>query len=218
VTSLRKTLPVPDGAVVWSPRGEDLPASTGDESTAAQWKLVAMILKAAWLSGKNVSKTEFRYLQQTGEVGLRDCAAQPTTFTRAVLPLLDVWRLRSVRADNARELIASLTPRSSEAWRPLTYGPPGAVPFNVQILCASEAVRDALLGHLAGERIFAPVHWRQPRTELCSGDEAAVDYASRILTVPVDHRYRASDIHRIAEALRTFAPPAPPFGQTRIHG
>src|SRR5262249_44040970 len=70
VTSLRKTLPVPDGAVVWSPRGENLPAPTGDESTAAQWKLVAMILKAAWLSGKTVSKAEFRSLQQTGEVGL----------------------------------------------------------------------------------------------------------------------------------------------------
>src|SRR5262249_26982544 len=91
-----------------------------------------------------------------------------------------------------------------EAWRPLSYGPPGAVPFNVQILCASEAVRDALLGHLARERIFAPVHWRQPRTELFSGDEAAVDYASRILTVPVDHRDPPWGVHRTAEVLRTF--------------
>jgi hypothetical protein len=197
VTSLRKTLPVPDGAVVWSPRGEPLPSPAGAESPAAALKLTAMVLKAAWLDGRDVDRPAFRELQQAGELGLRDCAAPASAFTRGVLPRLDVWRLRSARAENARALVKSL----GAGWQLLDYGPPDAVPFNVQLLCGSEAARDALLAHLARERIFAPVHWRQPATEFWSGDTEAADYASRVLTVPVDHRYGAVDTERVASVL-----------------
>jgi hypothetical protein len=205
VASLRKTLPVPDGAILWSPRGEALPAPVDGESAGGECKLSAMVLKAAWLGGKDIGKPAFRLLQQVGELGLRCAATAPTAVTRAALPLLDVWRLRSVRADNAQSMIKSLFP-NRDAWRPLTHGPAGMVPFNVQLLCASEAVRDSLLAHLARERIYAPVHWRQPASGFFSGDDAAVDYSSRILTVPVDHRYSGSDVRRVVEALDRFTP------------
>jgi len=81
------------------------------------------------------------------------------------------------------------------------------VPFNVQLVCGSEAARDALLAQLARERIFAPVHWRRPATGLWSGDADAADYASRILTVPVDHRYSTADVQRVADALHRGAAP-----------
>jgi hypothetical protein len=197
VASLRKTMPVPDGAVLWSPRGEPLPAPVGAESPAASQKLAAMVLKASWLRGRDVDKPAFRALQQAGEVGLRDCAAPASAFTQAVLPRLDVSRLRSVRAENARVLVKSL----GFGWYPLTHGPPDAVPFNVQLLCRSEAARDALLAHLAAEQIFAPVHWRQPVTEFWSGDAVAAEYAARLLTVPVDHRYDTVDMQRIVDVL-----------------
>jgi len=66
-------------------------------------------------------------------------------------------------------------------------------------------VRDALLAHLAGHGIFAPVHWHQDRAGLWSGDEAAADLADRILTVPVDHRCGPADVRRVAEVLGAFA-------------
>jgi hypothetical protein len=201
MASLRKTLPVPDGAILWSARGEKLPAPAGGESMGAWLKLSAMILKAAWLQGKDVPKSEFRSLQQAGEAALLGSATEPTALTRVILPLLDVWRLRAVRADNVRSLTESLPRNVGGAWRPLTHGAPGAVPFNVQLLCASEATRDSLQAHLARNQIFAPVHWRQPRSGFSSGDDAAIECASRILTIPVDHRYRASHLRRVVEAL-----------------
>jgi hypothetical protein len=204
MASLRKTLPVPDGAIVWSPRGEVLPQPLGGESTGGSLKLSGMVLKAAWLAGRDVQKSAFRSLQQVGEVRLRCSATAPTAVTRGVLASLDVWRLRALRADNAHALIKSLPP-DTHAWRPLTHGPADAVPFNVQLLCASETVRDALLAHLARERIYAPVHWRQPTTGFSSGDDAAVDLSSRLLTIPVDHRYGASDVRRVVEVLDRFA-------------
>ena len=59
--------------------------------------------------------------------------------------------------------------------------------------------------HLARHGIFAPVHWRQDRAGLWSGDDEAADLASRMLTVPVDHRCGPDDVRRIAEVLRAFA-------------
>jgi hypothetical protein len=89
-------------------------------------------------------------------------------------------------------------------WRVLTGGPACAAPFRVQLVCPSEAVRDALLAHLARHRIFAPVHWRQDRLGFFSGDDEAADLAARMLTVPVDHRCGPGDVRRVSEVLVAF--------------
>jgi len=205
VASLRKTLPLPDGGLLWSPRGLDLPAPSGPESPGAHLKLAAMLLKDAWLGGRPVPRDGFRALQQRGENALLGSAGPASTLTATVLPLLDVAGLRAASTRNAYALIEALAGRAGQEWRVLTGGPGGAAPFRVQLLCASSAARDALLAHLAGEGIFAPVHWRQDRGGLWSGDEAAADLADRILTVPVDHRCGPGDVRRVAEVLGAFA-------------
>lgn len=209
VASLRKTLPLPDGGLLWSPRGLTLPQPTGGESPGAHLKLAAMLLKQAWLGGRAVPKDDFRALQQRGERALLGSTGPASALTAAVLPLLDLAGLRAASTRNARALIAQL-PSATPAWTVLTGGPHDAAPFRVQLVCASEAGRDSLLGHLARHQIFAPVHWRQHRAGLWSGDAEAADLASRMLTVPVDHRCGPDDVRRVAEVLRAVAaePPA----------
>jgi hypothetical protein len=200
VASLRKTLPLPDGGLLWSPRGLELPQPTGGESPGAGLKLAAMLLKAAWLEGRAVAKDTFRTLQGQGEATLLGSTGPASAVTRAVLPLLDVARLRAASTRNAHAMEQLLAPGGRE-WTVLTGGPAGAAPFRVQLGCRSEAVRDALLAYLAQHRIYAPVHWRQDRGGLWSGDLAAADLASRMLTVPIDHRYGPDDVQRVAEVL-----------------
>jgi hypothetical protein len=195
VASLRKTLPVPDGGLLWSPRGLPLPRPVGGGSDGAQLKLAAMLLKAAWLDGRAVGKDDFRDLHQRGEQTLLGSTGPVSAFTAAVLPLIDAPGLRRRGLDNALALAAALPP-SSGAWRVL-----GAGPFRVQLVCPSEAARDALLRHLAAHGIYAPVHWRQDRGGMWSGDGEAADLAARMLTVPVDHRCSAADVRRIAAVL-----------------
>jgi hypothetical protein len=197
VASLRKTLPLPDGGLLWSPRGLDLPAPVGAESRGAQLKLAAMLLKAAWLAGRPVPKETFRELQQEGEHLLLGSAGPASAVTRAALPLLDVAGLRATSTRNAHALIAAL-PASTASWRILTGGP---AEFRVQLVCPSEPVRDALRAHLARNGVFAAVHWRQDRGGVWSGDEEAADLGDRMLTVPVDHRCTPSDVQRIADLL-----------------
>ena len=209
IASLRKTLPLPDGGLLWSPRGLDLPRPSGPESPGAQLKLAGMLLKQAWTEGRAVPRDAFRALQQRGEQALLGSAAPASALTATMVPLLDLAGLRARSTRNAYALIAALALRSP-GWQVLTGGSAEAAPFRVQVLCASEGVRDALLSHLAGNGIFAPVHWRQNRNGMWSGDEEAADLAERILTVPVDHRCTAGDVRQIAEVLGSFAAAAVP--------
>jgi hypothetical protein len=205
VASLRKTLPLPDGGLLWSPRGYELPAPVGPPNEGAALKLAAMLLKSAWREGRDVPKDAFRALQQEGEHKLLGGSGPASATTRALLPLIDAPGLRARATANARSL-AALLPATDRDW---TMLPSGGATFRVQLLCRSMAVRDALLAHLARHRIFAPVHWRQDRAGFWSGDEEAADRADRILTLPVDHRCTGDDVRRIAEVLRVFAPVEP---------
>src|SRR5664279_5605429 len=69
-SSLRKSYPVPDGCLLWSPRGRSLPPrlDSGFQS-ASMYKLVAMILKEQYLYGSadKCLKERYRNLQLMGE-------------------------------------------------------------------------------------------------------------------------------------------------------
>ncbi|WP_433795031.1 hypothetical protein [Actinoplanes sp. CA-252034] len=195
VASLRKTLPLPDGGLLWSPSGRDLPRPSGTgPQRAAGLKLAAMLLKTAWLDGRPIPKDRFRALQQQGEQEILGSAAETSAVTAALLPFLDIEGIRSSSSRNAQEVATGLGERVL-----------GAGGFRVQLVLASEKERDGLLAYLAGVGIFAPVHWRQDRDGFWSGDEEAADLADRMLTLPVDHRCGPADLQRLVESVEGFA-------------
>ncbi|GAA4952144.1 hypothetical protein [Actinoplanes utahensis] len=196
VASLRKTLPLPDGGLLWSPRGLDLPAPSGPAAGGADLKLAAMLLKAAWLAGRPVPRDHFRELQRRGEHQLLGSAGPASAVTAAMLPLLDISGVRGASARNAAEVAAALGGRTPQGFEIL-----GGGGFRVQLVCPSRPARDRLLAFLAANRIFAPVHWRQDRVGFWSGDEAAAALGDRMLTLPVDHRCGPGDLRRIAEVV-----------------
>jgi hypothetical protein len=187
IASLRKTLPVPDGGLLWSPQGRSLPQPHGPASDGAHLKLAAMLLKSAWLDGRPVPKDDFRALQQRGEQTLLGSDGPASAFTAAVLPLLDAAGLRRTGIHNAHAL-ASLAPVA-------------AGPFRAQLVCATPAARDRTRNYLGAHGIYAPVHWPQNRDGFWSGDDQAAALADRMLTIPVDHRCSAADVRRIAAVL-----------------
>ncbi len=212
IASLRKTLPVPDGAAVWSPSGAALPVQPASRSSAGDLKLAAMILKSGWLRGRPVPREAFRSLQAAGEAVIHEGEPGPTAFTQAVLPLLDAFALRSRRARNAAELERRLLqveprPKGTPIWRVLNHGSGEFVPFNVQIVCEDRQVRESLASYMIRHRVFTPVHWPQDGFRVTSQDPCALEYSRRILTIPVDHRYDLDDVARISELLAAFSTP-----------
>lgn len=197
--SVRKTVPVPDGGVLWSPRGLPLPPPPPDLAfEGSALKLAAMACKTEYLAGHGPDdlKPRFRKLQAEGEQRLREAPISPmpaysVAYVSAGVPA--VWRQQ--RLVNVRRLVARLA--SWPAAKLLfTTWPEGAVPFNVVLVFPSTAERDHYQRALQRRNIFAPVHW------VCdTADADALDLSGRVLSLYTDHRYTEQDMDTVADAL-----------------
>jgi hypothetical protein len=197
--SVRKTLPIADGAILWSPKGLPLPEQPVDGNwSGVALKIAAMIYKAEYLCGHGTDmlKTQFRKLQLKGEDLMRRSrisAISPPSFAYIADGAPKSWRRQ--RADNAQHLLGNLRQNDRvhclfERW------PDGAVPFALPIVFASEQERDSCQSLLRENRIYCPVHW------VCqTSDPDALALSKTILSLPVDQRYTSSDMDAISQAI-----------------
>jgi hypothetical protein len=199
VSSLRKTLPVPDGAVLWSPSGLPLPAQPPEgDWRGSMLKLGAMLYKRHFLEGTVAaeSKSRFREWQLEGERELNEAplsAISPISEAILARGVPKWWRER--RIENARVLLQAL-----EGWavaKPaFREWPEGHAPFDVPFVFSSQTERDYYQHVLQQHEIFCPVEW------ICdTPDRAATELSLRILSIPVDHRYAREDMERIAATM-----------------
>ena len=200
-SSLRKTLPVPDGAILWSPTGLPLPDQPAGGADGSELKLAAMLLKGEYLGGgDDALKARFRRLQTDGEERLAEspvAGASPATREALVQGVPLPWRAR--RAENTGRLIAGL--HEWEAAEPLfTEWPADAAPLGAVFVFRSEADRDRVRNELREAGVYCPVHWTDAAA---SGSSRVRELAQRILTIPTDWRYSAADMARVASLVRS---------------
>jgi hypothetical protein len=197
--SSRKTLPIPDGAILWSPQGLKLPSQPvdGDWSGSAL-KAAAMIYKMEYLRGAGTDelKRKFRDLQLRGEEIMRKSrisAISPSSFAYIGDGASQAWRKQ--RSMNACHLLNKV--RNIERVDcMISRWPEGAVPFVLPILFRSRRERDERQSVLRQHKIYCPVHW------VCeTGDADALDLSARILSLPIDQRYGELDMDRVAGVL-----------------
>lgn len=199
--SLRKTLPIPDGAVLWSPTGLDLPAPVG-LTPGGGLKLEAMLLKRAYLQGAPVPRNSYRGLQIHGERQLRtdrggNASALSKEFIRTVRP----WLWRSRRGQNVRLFLDKLGSRSPVGITPvLRSWPISAAPFAAVLECDSAELRASLRSFLIERGLFPAFHWPIPTDNNPLVAEAS-ELSSRLLTVPLDQRYGPEDVDRVVDAI-----------------
>jgi len=204
-SSLRKTLPVPDGALLWSPPAKELPAAEEGPLQGAWYKLEAMILKSAYLQGATLKKDEFRRLQTEGEKLFEKQNGAASAFTKNILHSIRANELRSRKKENIELFIKELGKEKSSPVRPLfTDWPADAVPLGGVLLCEGQDVRDGLLAALIENNVYPAVNWRQGPSEFNSGDEAALDLSRRLLTVPLDFRYGREDVEGTIEIIKQY--------------
>lgn len=185
IASLRKMLPVADGAYLWTRELEVDAPREESEAAAARW--AAMDLKAQFLS-------------DGAPVDFYDALrAADQTLQSAILPLgissRSAWTLRHLdytfMATRRRENFARVL--ECQEIRHLTH-----------CACLGTPAFGVVLSHhavdlqhsLAQLKIYCPVHWPQPK-----GNLAQYWQPRGILSLPVDHRYSASDIERIIRTM-----------------
>jgi hypothetical protein len=206
MASLRKTLPIPDGAIIWSPRKMKLPKASSSMPSAADKRLTAMLLKRAYLSGANISKDRYRQLEIESGIELDDQNnSVVSSFTSNILSCLNISEFRRQRETNVRQFLNWSLTETHPLWMPLfTSWQEGSVPFNSIIVCQSTDIRDSLRKYLIGQNIFPAIHWEQSTKETSSNDPLAIDLANRILTIPTDQRYSFDDVSRVTKKIKTF--------------
>lgn len=202
VVALRKTLPVPDGGLLWSPVGHELPPElpvTAERRLAAFDKLAATVLKDLYLDGHAIQKAQFRELAVRGETRIASgVPSGGTEFTRALVHAFPVRAWRERRAINWRAFVEAWPERADvRVWPPEA----GAAPFGVILEVASFELRERLRAGLVERNIFPAVLWPLEEPALGPVDAAAAHLARRVLMLHCDARYSIEDLRRVALTL-----------------
>jgi hypothetical protein len=191
VASLRKELPVPDGAYVRGALPETVLAEPG---RAADLRCRAMRWKSDYVAGRRADKAHLDLFARAEEC--TDAASAPERMgdaTARILRRLDYDGLAAVRRANAALLCAALDGTADLR----TLNPPAGdeVPSHLVV-----AVPDApaLRRALAEKGIYCPIHWPRPSSLPNLGP-----WPSVYLSIPMDHRYGPDDMRRVADAVRS---------------
>jgi hypothetical protein len=205
-SSLRKSMPITDGAICWSPRGRHLPLPQGIiDAHGIDLKLNAMLEKANFLAGGALPETKAHYRESyaKGDKYLEEGPESPISnraleYVRSGIPV--GWR--KIRERNARTLLSGL--KETEATKPLfVQWPAKSVPFAVVLVFGSTSDRDNCRSYLEMNNVFCPIHWASDRFS------SASDLSARILSIPADQRYSDEDMAKVAMILNQWGKTKP---------
>ena len=204
-SSLRKSMPISDGAICWSPVGLRLPRPPCTaNSIGVELKLAAMAAKADFLEGKASpeSKSRYRKWYAQGD-GCLEGGAESAISDRAMDCVFSgvptTWR--HARQRNVRNLLHSIM-EMQEAVEPLfTQWPAKSAPFAVVLIFASGEERDRCRSYLEANNVFCPVHW-----PFIQAGARVSDLSARILSIPADQRYGDADMANVADILAQWRP------------
>lgn len=206
-SSLRKWLPIPDGAILWSGQGLGVPAPPAmdaEHASIALARLSAMLLKARYLAGESVEKATFRALAVDGEQRIGEGSPGPMSpVSRALLDALPVAEWRAVRRANHDTFVAAVGALAAAGVEVISAVGVEA-PYAVTLLFPDASARDRVRGRLVAARVYPAVLW--PVDEDVAKRVAGVRdedarLAARVLSIHCDQRYTAGDMERVASVL-----------------
>lgn len=199
VASLRKSLPLPEGGIVWSPKGHKLRMEPQDDcknEEVAKRRWLAMSQKQQYLSRQDMNlKEEFRqsFFVTEGELG--DISIASLDFrSRIFLENFDFRSWCKRKLENYKQLYNLIDKSTIRIpWLP-KYG---EVPFSFVFLCASSEARQVLRIRLIEKSIYPAVLWQVPET----ASSIVRDVSRRLLSLHCDARYSSEDILDLAKKI-----------------
>jgi len=190
IASLRKSLPIPEGGILWSPMGLRLPeapvpSEENEQIASIRWE--AMRLKTRYLEGEPVEKTTFR----KGYVETEEF------FDTAPVCALDSVSQEYLRTFNIREwynrkranwdLLKDIHTEGVQVIRPENLG---CYPFSLVLLFDNPDERDRVRKELIEHQIYPAVLWNIPAPP--SGEVFC--FSRCMLSIHCDARYTSDEI------------------------
>jgi hypothetical protein len=206
VASLRKTLPLPDGGVLWSPSHHPLPPETALTETHYRLSLekyAAMALKAFYLGGGAIGKDVFRGLMTSTEQRLG--TGEPSGISPISAALLGTFPIGAWRARRRANYDAFCRALGDQPdWvTVMTPVGEGACPFAVVLLVDSSARQEHLRRRLIENRVYPAVLWPLSDPVVTPIPDAHVRLSRQLLVVHCDMRYDETDMAEAARLVRS---------------
>jgi len=192
VASLRKTIPIPDGGILWSTKNDissiEEPILYSDHSKLSEDRCLAMNMKKMYLdSVGNVDKKGFlEIFRRTEEkLGSRKCPALSSVSKEMIknIPISIIQK----KYDNYIRLAKLISQEKCT----ILKGENHASPFSLVLLFNSMHDRNAIREALKKNKIYSTVLW-EIRNEGTNDD--VIGFSKRMLSLPIDFRYSGSDM------------------------
>ena len=199
ISSIRKILPIPEGGMMWSPKGNALgvsfqPSKKNEQIAAIRWE--GMEMKAKYLNGEDNIKNDFRKKYTETEEWFDK--AEPSLIDdrsrNVVSEELDINLWQGAKRKNWN-LLKSLVEK--ETCRILEPEDESCTMFSLVLLFESKKHREAVRKKLIEASVYPAILWT---VSSCASMEAR-SFSDRMLSVHCDGRYQEEDVRQLAEIL-----------------
>lgn len=199
ISSIRKSLPLPEGGMMWSPKGNvlpEIPLSSEENENVAAIRWEAMEMKAAYLAGEDVSKDEFRKKYTETEEWFDQ--AEPSQIDERTKKFirkqfdLNLWL--GVKRKNWSLLKGLVSTDKCKVIRPEHES---CTMFSLVLLLDSKTQRDKVRRSLIENCVYPAILWNVPIT----ASEESKSFSERMLSIHCDGRYNEEDIKQLAGIL-----------------
>ena len=198
IASLRKSLPIPEGGMMWSPKklkvdGLKLRIENEDISVASErWK--AMEMKADYLRGDDVKKNDYRKILVETESWFD--TAEPISIderSKHFIHGLDINAWYNTKKRNWR-LLCQMVNTKAQVLKPEDES---CNMFSFVLLAPTPELREKWRKGLIERNIYPAVLWNVP-----NGVHPSVkDISARILSIHCDGRYSAENMEKMAKLI-----------------
>lgn len=200
VGSLRKTMPIPEGGILWSPKHSlnflgTKESTTFNENTSNK-RLLGMLLKSFYLENKITAKDDYRRLMTESEyeLALSDISGISTLAKKILdgIPLMHISRKKRENWNIANAILSEsgycvLAPQD------LTK----STPFSLVLKFKDALMRNAVRKELINRNIYPSILWKVPE----NASKEVYDLSCRLLSVHCDSRYSTDEINSMTKIL-----------------
>ncbi len=199
ISSIRKTLPVPEGGMMWSPKGHKLiveltPSDDNERIATVRWE--GMEMKAAYLRGEGVSKDVFRkcYTDTEGWFDDADPCLIDERSKEFVSEKFDINLWHNAKRKNWKLLQDLVSHVDCCVLKPEDET---CTMFSFVLLLKSKVQRDTLRKRLIESHVYPAILWALPDDV----SKETKDFSKRMLSIHCDGRYTEEDIRQLAVVL-----------------
>lgn len=199
IASLRKSLPIPEGGILWSPMGLRLPenptvSEENEQIAGTRWE--AMRLKSRYLAGEAIEKASFR----AGYVDTEEYfdTAPVCALDRASQEYLTTFDIRAWynRKRENWELLSDIRKKGVKIVCPESIG---CYPFSLVLQFDNSDERDRVRKELIAHQIYPAILWNIPAP--ASGE--VFSFSRCMLSIHCDARYTADDIRLMKSIIES---------------